>query len=237
MASPTPDHDAESSLSVDWKSRPVFCLMVAKPGSGKSTLIRSLIYATLSQPVWQQIIVFSPTALMNKEYSWLPKHAVREFSSPKQIYALADKLKKARTANPDKPLPKTLLILDDCAAAAKNSLIYDPRWQAILNIHRHLELSIIFTTQTFQYASPSMRSTCDYLAIFDTHDRRSLKGIYNIMGSEFRNVNEFSSVLKEATREKYACLWYDSRDKQNPIRSFKADLAPTFEIQFKDIGL
>ena len=84
----------------------------------------------------------------------MPEHAVREFTAAKQIFQLADKLKKARTANPDRPLPKTLLILDDCAAQAKNQLIYDARWQSILNIHRHLELSIIFTTQTFQVYSP-----------------------------------------------------------------------------------
>ena len=90
----------EKGLVVDWASRPVFVLMAAKPGSGKSTLIRSLVYATLKDSIFQQIIVFSPTALMNREYSWLPEHAVREFNSPKQIYTLADKLKKGTAERP-----------------------------------------------------------------------------------------------------------------------------------------
>ena len=80
-----------------------------------------------------------------------------------------------------------------------------------------------------------MRAQTDYCATFKTNAARSLKGLWDIHRSVCPRLSDFVSMLAEATQEKHACLWFDSR--RDEVSIFKADVPPDFQVRFKNIGL
>ena len=226
-------NEPDSALQPNWRERPCMCLMIARPGSGKTTLIKAMIRATLSKPVWDYILVFSPTAHLSHDFDYLPKHAVRNFRSPKQIYAVVDKLTKAKAKG--KPTPKLLMVLDDCASACRNGLIYDPAWQHFLNVMRHVGVWVIFTSQSYVGCSTQMRQAVDLCCTFRTSSQRALRGLWDIHRSACPTLESFVQAMREACDEKYSCLYFDSRTDE--MRSFKADVPKPFKVDFPDIKL
>ena len=94
MSEEEPNANATDALELDLTSRPIWMICIARAGSGKSVLLRSVMKSAAEQGVYKHIICFTQTGTcLNNEYDWLPDHAVRECTNVEQIFAIFDKLK------------------------------------------------------------------------------------------------------------------------------------------------
>ena len=92
--------NATDALELDLTSRPVWMICIARAGSGKSVLLRSVMKSAAQQGVYKHIICFTQTGTcLNDEYDWLPEHAVREVTDVEQIFAIFTKLKQWKKRN------------------------------------------------------------------------------------------------------------------------------------------
>ena len=231
---------ATDALELDLTSRPIWMICIARAGSGKSVLLRSVMKSAAEQGVYKHIICFTQTGTcLNNEYDWLPSHAVRECTDVEQIFAIFNKLKSWKKQNPSKEIQPWALILEDIAGQASSKLVYDPRWQHIVSTFRHYRCSIFMNVQYWSAISPHMRSAIDYLAVFRTRSKAACKGLYAICDAHFDSAKDFKATLQDATKAKYHCLWYDARaeDRASAFRSFKATPPGDFKINFKPCGL
>ena len=86
-----------------------FAMVVAsKRNSGKTLLISQLIKALVNTKKIFAPVVYSNTAHLNGDYSFLPKGLVRQFS-PSNLKALLEK----QAAIPKSERPPLLLVFDD----------------------------------------------------------------------------------------------------------------------------
>ena len=231
---------SDEGLAIDLTSRPVWVVAIARAGSGKTVLTRSIFYTAAQQGVYKHIICFTQTGKsLNNEYDWLPDHAVREVHDVEQIFAIFDKLKKWKERNPKKKIQSWALLLEDLYGEASSKLVYHPKWTHICACFRHYNCSVFYNVQYFTACSPHMRSAIDYMAVFRTRSKKAVNGIYSVCDAHFDNIKDFKATLQEATKEQYHCMWYDARaeDRESAFRSFKATPPPSFKINFKPTGL
>ena len=88
------ESNASDALELDLTSRPIWMICIARAGSGKSVLLRSVMKSAAEQGVYSHIVCYTQTGTcLNSEYSWLPDHAVRECTDVEQIFAIFTKLK------------------------------------------------------------------------------------------------------------------------------------------------
>ena len=231
---------AREGLSLDLSSRPCWVVCIARAGSGKSVLVRSIMHSAAKQGVYKHIICFTQTGkCLNDEYKWLPDHAVRECKDVEQVFEIFDKLKRWKRANPTKQIEPWALVLDDIYSQASSKLVYNPRWSHIVACFRHYSCSIFISVQFWSAISPHMRSAVDYLAVFQTRSKAAIQGLYAICDAHFDSKRDFMRLLQESTKKKHHCMFYDARapDRESAFRSFVATPPPDFKLKFEPCGL
>ena len=234
------EEDPRSGLELDLTSRPCWVVCIARAGSGKSVLVRSIMHSAAKRGVYKNIVCFTQTGTtLNSEYEWLPPHAVRECKDVEQIFAIFDKLKAWKKKNPRKEIQPWCLILDDIYGQASSKLVYNPRWSHVVACFRHYNCSIFISVQFWSAISPHMRSAIDYLAVFRTRSKAAIQGLYAICDAHFDSKREFMEVLQQCTRKKHHCMFYDARapDRETAFRSFVATPPPPFRLQFEPCGI
>jgi hypothetical protein len=144
----TEESTARAGLSLDLTSRPCWVVCIARAGSGKSVLIRSIMHSAAQSGVYKHIVCSTQTGkCLNNEYEWLPDHAVREMQHVEEIFTIFETLKKWKTKNPKKQIQPWALILDDIYGGASASLVYNPKWIHICSCFRHYNCSIFISVQ------------------------------------------------------------------------------------------
>ena len=58
-------------------------LLISKSGSGKSVLLKQLLYNLLNDYEIHQVFLFSETALFEDEYNFIPKKCIMEYDAKK----------------------------------------------------------------------------------------------------------------------------------------------------------
>jgi hypothetical protein len=135
-------------------------VMIAKRGSGKSWVVRSLLSYFKSIPGG---VIISPTDKMNNFYTdFFPELYVHyEYSSDliqklllrqdRIIEKTKDKAKKGKKVD-----PRTVLVMDDCLAFNKTWTKDTPMREVFLN-GRHFQMTFIFTMQDPMGIPPDLR--------------------------------------------------------------------------------
>ena len=123
-------------------------VMIGKRGTGKSFLIKDLLFHKSDIPVGT---VVSPTEKMNKFFSdFIPPIFIHEEYSPELVRNIlkrqSDIIRKINTGEyGDEVDPRAFLIFDDC--------LYDDKWakdknmRAIFMNGRHFKLTFLLTMQ------------------------------------------------------------------------------------------
>jgi hypothetical protein len=215
--------------------KPHVSLFVGRCGSGKSQLMRSMLYDYQKAGVFKFILCYCPTKFNGDWDGILPKEYIRDDYSDENFMKHIKKLKKWKENNPEKELPQSLIIMSDMMSKIN---WYSPEISNVAISHRHYKLTFWMDCQYLQTASTNtvLREISNYAFLFNTKYINSLKGYHMAFGNLFDDFKEFCAYFQQLTKEKYTCMVYDAskEEKEDNYWSFRAPAdVPKFSLKYK----
>lgn len=216
------------------KKKPQVFIMVGKPESGKSHLVKSMIYDYQKAGYFKFIIAYVRTKF-NHDYDYLPDQYVYESFDEDRLMKHIDKMREWRKKN-NKPLPPNLVIFDDLLGDID---WYSPRMTNWLCSFRHTNTSIIMTAQYLmgsKSVSTCLRECSNVAFIFNSKFKNSLKALYDAYGQLFPSYDDFCERFQHTTSTKYQCLVYDASVEtleDNYIAFSAPQTIPPFKVSYK----
>ncbi len=212
-------------------------IMIGKRNTGKSFLVRDLLYYKRDVPVGT---VISATESANCFYGEImPGIFIHDCFNPEIVNSLVKrqqlvvrKLKEEEKRYGKSQIdPWGFLILDD--------LMYDTSWikdttiKSLFMNGRHYKLLFMITMQYSLGIPPALRSNVDFIFILRENIVSNRKRLYEHYAGMFPTFDIFSQVMDQCTAD-FECLVIDNTTKSNKIEDmvfwYKADEHPSFKI-------
>ncbi len=212
-------------------------IFIGRRRTGKSTLVRDLLYHHQSMPAGT---VISGTEESNSFYGkMIPPIFIHGEYNPMILanYVKRQKLIMARIAKDaeqgiqSRIDPRSFLILDDC--------MYDDSWTHDKNIRyifmngRWLKVFFIITMQYPLGIQPALRTNVDYVFILREPYPSNRKRIYENYGGAFPTFEFFCQVMDQCTQN-YECLVINNATQSNKLEDcifwYKANIHGDFRI-------
>lgn len=228
------------SFKPDESKGPV-CVLIGRRDTGKSFLVRDLLYYHQDIPIG---VVISGTEEGNGFYGKLvPRLFIHtEYSSAiienilkRQKGVLKQIKKELETKRRSTIDPRTFVILDDC--------LYDASWsrdklmRLLFMNGRHWKVMLIITMQYPLGVPPTLRTNIDYVFILREPYIANRKRIYENYAGMFPTLESFSQVMDQCT-ENYECLVINNNSKSNKLADqvfwYKADAHNEFRLGSKE---
>ena len=212
-------------------------VMIAPSGSGKSWIVRNILYEMRDIPCG---VVLAPTDKMNKFYDdFMPSsfihHEFRQDIIPKILGRQSKILEKneAREKINKKIIdPRIVFVMDDCMAD-KDKWIKDPKMLEIMNQGRHFKLTFILTMQYCLGIQPELRTQFNFVFLLGDDNAASRKKLHEHWAGVFPKRDLFEQVFLQITAD-YGCMVINQRIKTTDISKkvfwFKAKKVPNFKI-------
>lgn len=215
--------------------------IIAKSGSGKSVVIKHIMYCMHKMGVRCGTVI-APTSKMNRDYEdFIPEAFVHYEYEASIIQNWLDRQRAMIQLNNDrKEQGKTLtdarafLIMDDCMSS-KHLWLKDPNILSIFNEGRHYQTSPFILS--LQYAigiQPELRSNFDFIFLLteDTYSNR--RKLHEHYAGIFPKFDLFDQVFSQIT-EDYGCMVINNRlsttDISKKVKWFRANpKLPKFTI-------
>ena len=212
--------------------------MVGKRNTGKSFLIKDLLYYKRDVPIGT---VISASEGSNCFYgSMMPSLFIHEEYSPEIVANLVKRqelvTKKYNAQNEaygkSNIDPYAFFIMDDMMYDA-NKWIKDPNIRKIFMNGRHFHLMFLLTMQYSLGIGPTFRGQIDYVFLLRENYVSNRKRLYEHYAGMFPTFEIFCQVMDQCT-ENYECLVIDNTTKSNKIEEmvywYKADSHPPFKL-------
>ena len=215
-----------------WIAKDKTCVFIGKRDTGKSTLVKDLLYYQRDIP---QGIVISGTQAGVEDYEQIvpPLFVYGKYKKEivgRLINSQNKKIKKRGKAN----LKPVFLVMDDC--------LHDDKWakdeemKYIFFNGRHVKTLFILTMQYPLGIGPNMRSNIDFIFILRDTIVKNRKIIYENYAGMFPSFDVFCSIMNQCT-ENYECLVIHNNSKSNRFEDqvfwYKADFHPEFHVGSK----
>ena len=213
------------------------CVFIGKRETGKSFLVKDLLYYHKNLPIGT---VISGTEGANKFYSnMVPNLFIHEEYSPsvianalkRQKLVVKKMMKENSTYGKTTINPDAFLILDDC--------LYDSTWVKDSNIRslfmngRHYKILFIITMQYALGIPPNLRTNIDYVFILRENYVSNRRKLYEHYAGMFPTFEIFCQVMDQCT-EDYNCLVIHNNAKSNKLEDqvfwYKAETHKNFKI-------
>ena len=200
---------------------PFVATIVGKPGSGKSHLLKYILYNQQCLDFYERfeiILVFCKTKF-NHSYDWVPDEWVHSGYSARAIKNIM-RIQASIREQGLEPLPVALIFVDCLDAKLFNSQLF----KDLIYNRRHYNISMILTTQyLLGNVSTSQRENSDLVFIFKQFSANSIDGCYNAFGNlYFRDRNEFEQYMKRLDSHKF--LMIDTRANQKTVTCCPPDI-------------
>jgi hypothetical protein len=221
------------------------CVFIGRRRTGKSTLVRDLLYHHQDMPIGT---VISGTEESNSFYGkMIPPVLVYGEFTPVILdkFCKLQKHKMSKIQNEkgqfgenfkSKIDPRAFMILDDC--------MYDDSWTHDKNIRylfmngRWLKVFFLITMQYPLGIQPALRTNVDYVFILREPYASNRKRIFENYGSAFPSLEFFCQVMDQCTTN-YECLVIDNTSQSNKLEDcifwYKAEMHPDFRIGAPEI--
>lgn len=219
-------------------------VMIGKRGTGKSWLIKDLMYHKRSFPV---CTVVSGTESANAFYTPIvPSLLIHEAFRPeivsnvlKRQETLTKQIRKEEVVGRKSAIDRrNMVIMDDC--------MYDNKWISDVGIRslfmngRHWGILYILALQYVMGIPPVLRGQVDWVFILRENIVTSRRRIYEQFAGIFPNFELFCQILDQCT-ENYECLVIFNGSKTNKIEDcvfyYKAEPRPAFQIGSRELWL
>ncbi len=213
-------------------------LTIAKRGSGKSFLIRDIMYCLDTFFDVPAGIIISVTEKLNSFYApFFPDvyihHEAREDIFKQILFRQTEIIAKSKhkAKNGLKVDPRAVLVMDDCLG--NNDWKNMNSMREILFNGRHYMLTYILAIQYSKGIGPDLRGNFDYIFLLNEDFQSNLKRLYEEYAGMFPNYYVFYQVFKKCT-EDYKCMVIDNRKPDANIKNkvfwFKATDRPEFKF-------
>jgi hypothetical protein len=202
--------------------------IIGKPGTGKSVLIKDLVFNKMHLiPV---ALVISGSEETNKFFKkFIPNLFIYEKFNIEIIKKLKVRQTIAKKVEHDNPW--ALLIMDDCMSDTK--IFKNPDMIDLFKNSRHWNLTSIFSCQYVLDFSPDIRTSLDGIFIFREQTQVNREKIYKNFCSIIPTFKIFEVLMNELTQD-YSCLYIDnqaiSNNWQDCVFYYKAKLHANFEF-------
>lgn len=207
-------------------------LVCGRSNSGKSTLIKSLLYR--KSHLIPCGMVMSGTEDINGFYG--------KFIPPTFIYSKLDNDKvkqffvRQKVAKKHLQNPWAVLLLDDVMEDPK--IFNQPLWNNIMKTGRHYSMWLIIASQYMLDLSPQLRSNIDGVFILREPSLRNRKILYENFASVIPDFTLFNKLMDELTAD-YGAMYIHNRSMSNDWRDcvywYRAEPVPSnFKFGCKD---
>jgi len=173
--------------------RPPALVIISAPcGSGKSHLLRYLMYTLRNEFAYG--LAFSNTGFIDSNLDYLPKRYVHaEYSARALKHYLRGQRRELRTRG---SMPLGFVILDDCMYDKWINCKYFKR---LCTQYRHYNTLVVISVQHLHRVPPDIRNQCMYCCMFRADNHRTLEALYQNFGMNFADLREFSRYLTSNT--------------------------------------
>jgi hypothetical protein len=211
--------------------------MIAKSGSGKSWVVRDIMYHIKDIPCGT---VIAPTDKMTKFYNdFIPPsfthHEYDETIIPrvlKRQKAMLQQNEDRVKQNKSKLDPRTFLIMDDCMSS-KHLWLKDPNILSIFNEGRHYQLTFFLTMQYSLGIQPELRANFDFIFLLGEDVYSNKKRLYEHYAGQFNKFDIFDQVFTHVTQD-YGVMVINNRVRSTDITKkvfwYKAKRPPEFTV-------
>lgn len=175
-------------------------VVVGKPGTGKSTLIKALLHS-------KKHIFPVGMAMSGSEDS---NHAYREIMPSTFVYneydeeKLSDFVKRQKLAHAHLPNPWAVIILDDCTDDPR--IFNKPLQQAMYKKGRHWKCMYILSLQYAMDVKPVIRTNVDGIFIMREPLLKNRKSLYENYASVIPDFTTFCELMDQLTND-YCSLY------------------------------
>lgn len=206
-------------------------IVIGKPGTGKSSLIASLLYA--KKHIFPVAIAFSGSEDSNGFYrKLLPSTFVFNSYDEDKIKNFIKRQKIARQHLADSN-PWAVMIIDDCTDDPK--VFSTPLQQALFKKGRHWACLYILSLQYSMDVKPVIRTNVDGVFILREPILKNRRSLWENYASIIPDFNLFCSILDQVTDD-YTALYIHNRSKTNDWKDcvywYKAPLINTDTFKF-----
>ena len=212
-------------------------MLLGRRGSGKSTLVRDILYQYRDLPAG---CVINGTEEANKFYGDIvPGMLIKNEYQSEHVANLIARQRAAlekhrRDSQAGRPAsdPRAFLIMDD-VMFDNGKWVKDPEMRRIFLNGRHYKITYMLTMQYPLGVPPSLRSQVDYTFILKEPSFGNKKRIYQNYASSFPSFEVFSQVLDKLTRN-YGCMVIDNTrpdaDFWDTVYWYRARTPPPFRM-------
>lgn len=136
--------------------------LVGKRCSGKSNLLKYLV--SLEAKAFDKMFCICPTEPINRFYKDIVKpNCIYESYNEEWVEKLIDKMTKENSNKTPEKRKRVLLILDDCVS--DHNFHQSPSLKKLYTRGRHINISIIITTQYLNSIPPVCRNNSDVIMV------------------------------------------------------------------------
>lgn len=185
-------------------------VVIGKPGTGKTTLITSLLYE--KSHIFPAGVVMSGTEDSNGHYGRIfPSTFVYNALDKTQIENF---IKRQKIAKTHLPCPWNILLLDDCTDDPK--LFNDPMFQGIFKNGRHWKMWFILSLQYSLDIKPVIRTNVDGTFILREPSMKNRRSLWENYAGVFPDFGMFCSVMDQLTTD-YTALYVHNATTSNKL--------------------
>lgn len=185
-------------------------VVIGKPGTGKTTLITSLLYE--KSHIFPAGVVMSGTEDSNGHYGKIfPGSFVYPALDKTQVDSF---IKRQKIAKKHLPCPWSILLLDDCTDDPK--LFNDPLFQGIFKNGRHWKMLFILSLQYSLDIKPVIRTNVDGTFILRETNMKNRRSLWENYAGVFPDFGMFCEVMDQLTND-YTALYVHNATNSNKL--------------------
>lgn len=213
-------------------------VVIGKRNTGKSQLIKSILYANKDIPSG---IVISPTDAGNSFYSsFCPEIFIHYQYNPKLLKNIIKRQKKKIKKYGKIPNNDFFIVLDDCMYNTR-AINRDVHLREIFLNGRHLQIYLIMSVQYVMDLPVSLRSNIDYVFCMKENNLQNIDKLYKSFFGVFPSKSSFTQAFSKMT-DNYGSMVLDNTSRSSHLDScifwFRAKFpSPEFKLGNSQIWL
>lgn len=205
------------------------CMIIAKRGTGKSVLIRDIMWHLKDKLPFGMCM--SGSEIGNGFYGeMMPKSFVYDDFDENACQKLV--MRQQYMVQQKKRNPESFLILDDLMTESKK-IVKDQSIRTIFLNGRHFKLLFIMALQYSMEINPTIRANIDYVFVLRENIIANQEKLWKHFFGVFPNVHSFIQTMNACTQD-YGILVLDNTSTSNKIEDcvfhYKASMHPKFKL-------